>query len=95
MKYLLFLFAACMSFASFAGNHGINYPERAERLRVTVHVKVLYDVGNDGRVINIRFIDAEPQYVFEKEIKKGMQRWRFSENYPLSDVSHEFTFAAR
>ncbi|MGK6325778.1 TonB family protein [Erwinia sp. DT-104] len=95
MKSLLFLFAACVSFASFADNHGINYPERAERLRVTGHAKVLYDIGNDGRVSNIRFIEAEPRYVFEKEINKGMQRWTFTENFPRRDVSHEFTFAAR
>lgn len=95
MKSLLFFFLAFVSFTSIADTHGIKYPERAEQLRVTGHAKVLYDIDNDGRVNNIRFIEAEPRYVFEREISKGMKRWQFAQNTPRRDVPHEFTFAAR
>lgn len=79
---------------SLADSHGVRYPEKAEQLRITGHVKVLYDIGVDGAVSNIRFIEAEPKYIFEREVQKGMKRWIFPLNRPRNDVSHEFTFAA-
>lgn len=95
MKTLLFILAMSVSPLSLAETHGINYPDRAERLRVTGHAKVLYDIGVDGLVKNIRFIEVEPRYVFEKEITKGMKRWKFDEQSPRQNVTHEFTFAAK
>lgn len=95
MKTLLFILVMSVSSLSSAETHGINYPDRAERLRITGHAKVLYDIGMDGLVKNIRVVEAEPRHVFEKEIAKGMKRWKFEERSPRQDVPHEFTFAAK
>lgn len=95
MKVIFFIFFMSVSYCSFAVSHGVKYPDRAEKLRITGHVMVLYDIGLDGLVKNIRFIEAEPKYVFEKEVRKGMMHWRFPLNIPRTDVPHEFTFAVK
>ncbi|KGT88039.1 hypothetical protein NG99_22315 [Erwinia typographi] len=95
MKILLLLLAITATCPAHADTHGIRYPDRAEQLRITGHAKVLYDIGEDGLVKNIRFTEAEPHYVFEREIVKGMKRWKFEEHHPRKDVPHEFTFASK
>lgn len=93
MRNIIFIFAMSIFSTSYADTHGVNYPARAEMLRITGHAKVLYDVRSDGRVDNIRFIESEPKNVFEKEILKGMRRWVMPEKALSRDNPHEFRFS--
>ncbi len=93
MRKILYIFVLSICSTSYADTHGVNYPARAEMLRITGYAKVLYDVGSDGRVYNIRFIESEPKNVFEKEIVKGMCRWVMPEKALSKDNPHEFRFS--
>lgn len=93
MKTLLLVLSVCVMPLAHSDIGGVKYPEKAERLRIGGHARVLYDIDAEGHVKNIRFVEAEPKYVFEREIRSGMRMWRFEEESPRSDVSHNFIFS--
>ena len=54
-----------------------SYPDRARRLGKNGYVKVRYDVDSEGRVINVEFLAASPKGLFEREVKRAMNRWAY------------------
>nr|WP_314267817.1 TonB family protein [uncultured Moellerella sp.] len=54
-----------------------SYPDRARRLGKDGYVKVRFDVDNEGRVVNVEFLAASPKGLFEREVKRAMNRWAY------------------
>lgn len=68
-----------------------SYPERARRLGKDGYVKVRYDIDDDGRVTNIEFVEASPKGLFERDVKRAMNRWTF-EKLPAKGYVTEIYF---
>lgn len=67
------------------------YSERARRLGKEGYVKVRYDIDDSGRVINIEFVEVSPKGLFERDVKRAMNRWVF-EKQPAKGYVTEIFF---
>lgn len=67
------------------------YPDRARRLGKDGYVKVRYDITEDGRVTNIEFVESSPKGLFERDVKRAMNRWVF-EKLPAKGYVTEIYF---
>lgn len=56
-----------------------SYPDRARRLGKEGVVKVRYDIDTDGRITNVEIIEATPKGLFEREVKRAMNRWLYEQ----------------
>ncbi|PIJ51819.1 TonB system transport protein TonB [Erwinia sp. OLTSP20] len=68
------------------------YPARAYALRIEGHVRIAFDVNNEGRVENIRILDARPQNMFEREVKQAMRSWRYQPGRPGQNITMNIQF---
>ncbi|EKT56230.1 TonB family protein [Providencia sneebia] len=68
-----------------------SYPDRARRLGKDGYVKVRYDIDDDGRVTNIEFIETSPKGLFERDVKRAMNRWKY-EKLPAKGYITEIYF---
>ncbi len=53
------------------------YPLQAKRASVEGWVDIEFMVNEQGRVTDIRIIDAQPPGVFEQSVRKAVSGWRF------------------
>lgn len=67
------------------------YPDRARRLGKNGYVKVRYDIDEDGRVQNVEFVETSPKGLFERDVKRAMNRWRY-EKLPAKGYVTEIHF---
>jgi len=90
-----FIFLSIILFSSLANAANvISYPDRPEKLRIGGEVNVLYDVSSSGKTENIRLISAEPEYVFNRSVKRQVSLWRYPEGKPQKDVPLKVIFKA-
>ncbi len=86
---ILFVLAAFNAEANI-----IKYPVRAENLRIDGEVNVLYDINQNGRVENVRFISSDPPYVFDRSVRKQMSYWKFAIGDARKDEKLKIQFKA-
>ena len=53
------------------------YPRRALDMRLEGHVIVMFDVNSEGRVENIRIIEAQPNNIFNRSVITAMKTWKY------------------
>lgn len=53
------------------------YPRRALDMRLDGYVVVLFDVNSDGKVENIRFVEANPNNIFNRSVITAMKKWKY------------------
>ncbi len=54
------------------------YPVDARSEGIEGWVLIGYDVNRDGRVINARVVDAEPEDIFDQAALTAVRSWRFN-----------------
>lgn len=91
-KNIFFALLMALSFGSEANT--IKYPVRAEKLRIDGEVSVLYDINNNGRVENIRLLNADPPYVFDRSVRKQISYWKFPAGEPKKNEPLKILFKA-
>lgn len=53
------------------------YPNRARALNQEGSVEVMFDVNSNGKLENIRIINATPKNLFEEEVKRALKKWQY------------------
>ncbi|RTE86594.1 MULTISPECIES: energy transducer TonB [Gammaproteobacteria] len=53
------------------------FPVEAARRRLEGYVSLQLTVDNEGRPQNITVVDSEPEGVFEREVIKAVEQWRY------------------
>nr|WP_155551432.1 energy transducer TonB [Stutzerimonas degradans] len=54
------------------------YPYRARQQGIEGHIKLAFTINPQGRVENIRVLEASPRNVFDREARRAAARWRFA-----------------
>ena len=54
------------------------YPYYAKRRNIEGWVKVAFVVNTQGRVEEVTILDAKPEGVFEKSVKRCVRKWKFN-----------------
>ena len=54
------------------------YPARAASRGVTGWVLVVFDIDTDGRVVNPRVLDNEPNSIFDAAAMRAIRKWRYT-----------------
>ena len=55
-----------------------NYPQRAQSAGIEGKVVLRFTITAEGRVDNLRVVEAEPKGVFDREARRAAERWRFA-----------------
>lgn len=53
------------------------YPRRALDMRLEGYVIAMFDVNSEGRVENIRIIEAQPNNIFNRSVINAMKTWKY------------------
>lgn len=64
--------------AQLLGGAGPVYPGHAKEAGVEGYVTVVYDISNEGQVINLVVVESEPKGVFDESAIAAVSSWRFN-----------------
>jgi protein TonB len=53
------------------------YPSKALRLGREGYVLLTFDINEEGRVINIQVVEANPKRLFEREARRALKKWKY------------------
>lgn len=53
------------------------YPRRALDMRLEGYVIALFDINSNGRIENIRIIEAKPNNIFNRSVISAMKMWKY------------------
>jgi len=53
------------------------YPRKALRLGKQGYVILSFDINEEGRVVNVKIVKAEPRRLFEKEAERALKQWKY------------------
>ncbi len=67
-------------------------PQYAHDRGIEGWVEVVFVVNKQGRVENIRIIDAEPKGVFEAAMVESIQNWIYAQSKQAREVKQRFEF---
>ncbi|AXF76041.1 TonB family protein [Erwinia tracheiphila] len=82
-QILLLLFSI---YAENAVANEIHYPERAFKLNQSGYVRVVYDIDENGKVMDARIIESSPKFLFDDSVKEQLYKWKFDKGNPKKDV---------
>jgi protein TonB len=54
------------------------YPKQAFDRRIEGRVEIMFDIDDEGRVENVRFIYANPPRMFERDVRVALKKWRYT-----------------
>ena len=54
-----------------------DYPRKAAQQGIEGWVKLEFTVQEDGKVTDIKVLEAEPRRIFDKAAKRAIERWKF------------------
>ncbi|NUE96819.1 TonB family protein [Gilliamella sp. ESL0232] len=67
------------------------YPRRALDMRLEGYVVAMFDVNSDGRVENIRIVEANPNNIFNRSVINAMKTWKYK-SIPAKDLKIRIIF---
>lgn len=67
------------------------YPRRALDMRLEGYVIALFDINSNGRIENIRIIEAKPNNIFNRSVISAMKTWKY-QPIPAKDQKIKIIF---
>lgn len=68
------------------------YPRRAKLKKKEGFVKLIFDIGQDGYVYNVKIMDSNPAGIFEQNSIKAIKRWKFNKSEYAKSATITFNF---
>jgi periplasmic protein TonB len=69
------------------------YPTAALRAKVTGQVTASMTVDTEGRVSNIKIINAKPRAIFDRSVRDALAQWRFEPIKESQTITRTFDFS--
>jgi periplasmic protein TonB len=69
------------------------YPTAALRANVTGQVTASMTVNTDGRVSDIKIVNAKPRVIFDRSVKDALMQWRFEPIKEAQTITRTFGFS--
>ncbi|ADG92228.1 TonB family protein [Arcobacter nitrofigilis DSM 7299] len=68
------------------------YPRHAKSKKQEGYVKLIFDIGKDGYVSNVRVVESNPEGVFENSSISAIKRWKFNRSEYSKTATIKFNF---